>query len=217
MMICPETYYHHYLEGKTPEQIMTAIRGLKREIGRLKNVIEHPDYQPLICPSEDVQLSCMRDYLVRAKKALIDAGGVYVPSKAEVAAESLDAELAHICKVEFSIGGFFDGFTTRTYTIDGDQLHMDVEHSLMLNPPDSDEGEIEEMDKEYFLNALAGLHLGEWRKNYDPSRFGYTVLDGTQWHLYLEFDNGHKPVKFAGSNSYPYNFNRLLELFDMQL
>lgn len=45
MMICPETFYEDKLKGKTATQIMTAIRGLKQEIGRLKNVVEHPDYE----------------------------------------------------------------------------------------------------------------------------------------------------------------------------
>ena len=45
MMIGPETYYEENLKGKTAEQIMTAIRSLKREINRLKNVMEYPKYQ----------------------------------------------------------------------------------------------------------------------------------------------------------------------------
>ena len=73
--------------------------------------------------------------------------------------------------------------------------------------------EAEEMDKESFLESLADLHIGEWRKNYDLSRFGYAVLDGTQWHLYIYFSNGHRTVKIHGSNDHPYNFNRLTELF----
>ena len=31
MMISPESYYEEYLKGKTKEEIMTAIRGLKQE------------------------------------------------------------------------------------------------------------------------------------------------------------------------------------------
>ena len=33
MMISPEGYFEEYLKGKTIEQIMTAILGLKQEIG----------------------------------------------------------------------------------------------------------------------------------------------------------------------------------------
>jgi hypothetical protein len=44
MMISPEGYYEEYLKGKTKEQILTVMRGLKQEIGRLKNTMESPDY-----------------------------------------------------------------------------------------------------------------------------------------------------------------------------
>lgn len=62
MMISPEGYYEEYLKGKTAEQIMTVIRGLKQEIGHLKNTMEHPEYghEPIMHPSEDVRLWCTR-------------------------------------------------------------------------------------------------------------------------------------------------------------
>ena len=212
MMICSETYYAMHLKGKTASEIMTAIRGLKQEIGRLKKIAEHPDYQCMIHPSEGVRISCIRDYIERAKLALVEVGGTYTPSKAELKATELNANIPYVCKVEFSIGGYFGGFETRTYTIDGESVQAEYDHTLMLPPsyfyePDEDD----ELDKEGFLEGLADLHLGEWRKNYDLSRFGYEVLDGTQWHLYLYFSNGHKPLKIHGSNAYPYNFDRLLD------
>lgn len=40
-----------------------------------------------------------------------------------------------------------------------------------------------------------------------------TQCDGTQWELVFEYNNGHKPVRFDGDNSYPYNFERLEMLF----
>lgn len=69
MMISPEGYYEQYLKGKTKEQIMTAIRGLKQEIGHLKNVMEHPDYgsEAVMHPSESTRLYWTREYLKRAK------------------------------------------------------------------------------------------------------------------------------------------------------
>ena len=58
MMISPESYYEMNLQGKTAEQIMSSIRGLKNEIGHLKNVMEHPDYNSKedMCPQESTQL-----------------------------------------------------------------------------------------------------------------------------------------------------------------
>lgn len=40
MMISPESYYKEYLKGKIKEEIMTAIREVKQEIGHLKNTME---------------------------------------------------------------------------------------------------------------------------------------------------------------------------------
>ena len=45
MMISPATFYEYELKGKSPEQIMTVIRSLKRRISKLKNTIEHPEYK----------------------------------------------------------------------------------------------------------------------------------------------------------------------------
>ena len=212
MMISPETYYEENLKGKTATQILFAIRGLKQEISRLKNNIENPNYLCRMDPSEDVRLWCTRMYLERAKQALVEAGGTYVPSKAELKAEEFNANIPFISKVEFCIGGFFGGFETRTYTIEGDNIYMDDEHSLIFKPSDLGDVEIEEMDKDSFLKGLADLHIGEWCSNYDSSRWGDAVLDGTQWHLYIYYSNGHRPVKMEGSNDYPYNFDKLQEL-----
>ncbi len=54
---------------------MTAIRGLKQEIGRLKNTMEGPDYseKPIMHPSEDTRLHWTREYLKKAKQAYTEA------------------------------------------------------------------------------------------------------------------------------------------------
>ena len=212
MMICPETFYEEKLKGKTATEIMTVIRGLKQEIGRLKNIAEHPEYQCMMHPSEYVRIKCSRDYLERAKQALIEASGEYVPSAAEKKAMDFDANIPYINKVVFSIGGYFDGYETKTYTIKGDKVHTYIEHSLMLKPSNFDDGDIEPWDKEEFLEGLKNLHIGEWRRRYDSD-----ILDGTQWTLDIYFSNDHKPVKIYGSNAYPYNFNRALELFEIEI
>lgn len=214
MMISPEAYYEMNLKGKTAEQIMSVIRGLKQEIGRLKNVMEHPEYgsEPVMRPSEATQLLCTRDYLDRAKLALAEAGVVYKPSQAELKALEFDNNFPFISKIIFSIGGFFGGYESRTVSIDGDEIRINVEHSLIPTPSNLGEFEIEPLDKEEFMDELNRLHIGEWRRSYRPERFGYSYCDGTQWELEIHFSNGAKPFKSYGSNSYPYNFNEFQEL-----
>ena len=217
MMISPEGYYEAYLKGKNAAQIMTAIRGLKNEIGHLKNIMEHPDYgdRPIIYPSESTRLWCTRLYLERAKEALVAAGGTYTPSQAELKAADFEENIPAISKLVFSIGGYFGGYETRTYTFD-EYLHLDVEHSLILKPTNFNIEPDYPCSKDEFLEGLRELHIGEWRSKYDLRRFGCMVLDGTQWELEICFSNGHKPVKIYGDNAYPYNFDKFQELLGIE-
>ncbi|WP_220095908.1 hypothetical protein [Heyndrickxia coagulans] len=58
MMISTGVYDEAYLKGKTIEEILTVICGLKQEIGRLKNTMEVPGYGmvPIMHPSEETRL-----------------------------------------------------------------------------------------------------------------------------------------------------------------
>ena len=217
MMISPESYYEEYLKGKTKEEIMTAIRGLKQEIGRLKNSMEKPydGMKTVILPSEYTRIYWSREYLDIAKQAYVEAGGTYTISKSEEKAADFDANINAICKITFNIGGYFGGYSTyivelseelKAYT----KLWEDVEPLVLLD--DNKEPFI----KDTFIGALKELHIGEWRRRYSTERFGYTVCDGTQWELEFEYYNGHKPVRFDGDNSYPYNFDKFQMLFGVE-
>ena len=210
-MISPEFFYEDNLKGKTAEQIMTTIRGLKQEIGRLKNIAENPYHEITKCPTESTQIHCLQLYLERAKFAFVEAGGEYILSVAEQKAIDFENNIPYINKVEFSIGGYFDGYETRTYTIDGDKIQTHIEHSLFGKQPNSGDDEMEPLDKDEFLEKLDNLRIGEWRRRYDSD-----ILDGTQWELEIYFSSSHKPVKICGSNAYPYNFDCALELFGIE-
>lgn len=213
MMISPESYYEEYLKDKSEEQILSAIRGLKNRIGHLKNAMENPNYgtEPMIHPSEDVQISCDRLYLQRAIKALEDMGYPYKYSKAELKSIKFQNDLEYTSKITFEIGGYFQGFTEYTIEIADNSATMSSTNRLS---PERNETE-KKIDKNELLYQLSELYIGEWRKDYNPERFGIAVLDGTQWQLKLEFNNGRKPCEFSGSNSYPYNFNKLLDIFEI--
>ena len=215
MMISSEGYYEENLKGKTKEQIMSTIRGLKQEIGLLKKTMESPDYgqEAIVHPSEDTRIHWTREYLKRAKLACNQAGGKYTLSKAEEKTADFDSNMDSICKIIFSIGGFFGGY--RGYVVElSDEVKAytklwEDEEPLSLLDTDNDET----FTKATFIASIAALHIGEWRRRYSTQRFGYTVCDGTQWELEFEYNNGHKPVRFDGDNSYPYNFDRLKMLF----
>ena len=60
---------------------------------------------------------------------------------------------------------------------------MYVQHSLSIEPEEPTAEFILPVDKDDFLDELSRLYIGEWRSSYNPERFGYVVLDGTQWEL----------------------------------
>lgn len=218
MMISPESYYEEYLKGKTKEEIMTAIRGLKQEIGHLKNSMEKPydGMKTVIHPSENTCIYWSREYLDIAKQAYVEAGGTYTLSKSEEKAADFDANINAICKITFNIGGYFGGYSTYIVELSEEitaytKLWEDEEPLLLL-----DDNE-EPFTKNSYIAALKELHIGEWRRCYTTKRFGYMVLDGTQWELEFEYNNGHKPVKFDGDNSYPYNFDKFQRLFGIDV
>ena len=218
MMISPEGYYEMNIKGKSEKEILSAIRGLKTEIGHLKNTMEHPEYgsTPLVHPTESVRIWCTRLYLERAKQALLEIGVTYAPSQAEQKAQLFQSNIDYIKRIRFEIGGFFEGFEIYTVTVDEDHIHYDAEHSLMLKPFNLPDTIDYPMSKAAFLDGLRDLYIGEWRHNYNPERFGYMVLDGTQWSLEIEYTNGVKTAHYYGNNSYPYNFDKFKELFGIE-
>lgn len=205
MMLSPERYYEYNLKGKNAKQIMREIDSLKKEIRELKKTMERPAYVCLMDPGEDVQLWCTRLYLEKAKEALAEVGGIYKPDTWEVKAAEFDENILHICEIEFSIGGFFGGYEMLIYTIDGDNVYRSSQHSYSCHRVNTEAGNIIDMDTAEFLCEFAELHIGEWDSVYDDN----DILDGTQWHLEIHYSNGCEPVRFYGSNAYPYNFDKL--------
>jgi len=161
-----------------------------------------------MCPSESTRLWCTREYLERAKIALAEAGSVYKPSQSELKTIEFENNLSAISKIVFTIGGYFGGYETREISLDCGDLQVNVQHSLPIEPEET----AVPYGKDEFMDELSRLHIGEWRGSYSPERFGYVVLDGTQWELEIHYNNGAKPFKSHGTNSFPYNFNEFQEL-----
>ena len=210
MMISPETYYEMNLQGKSPKEIMEKIRSLKIQIGQLKRSIEKTD--DIVCevfPGRLTRLKCDRDYLERAIQAYEEAGGEYVRSKAEQKDHDFNEALDSMSKLVFTIGGFFCGHETRTFTISDDQVLVDVEKTMIS----MDKEEYGPYRKEEFISGIKALHIGEWKRTYND----LLVMDGTQWELDIYYNNGRRPTKISGSNAYPYNFDDLKEFLEVEM
>lgn len=207
-------YYDEILKKMDKTQVFSAIRGIKQEIGKLKRIMETPGYNSAeaAIPSESTQILWNRIYLERAKKALGNFNETYTPSKAELKAKSFDNSIDNISKITFSIGGFYDGYKTAVVDINGSEIRYELKYKFEGNTKTI----IPECDfpcsKDELLNSIRELHLGEWKVRYEKEKFGYSVRNGVQWHLLIEFSNGSKPFRVYGSGLFPYNFNELKAL-----
>lgn len=107
MMNSPEGYFEVNLKGKSQQDILKEIRSLKRKINQLKRYIEECSLEPEeMFPSQLTRLKCNREYLERAIKAYQEAGGQYIPTKAEQKSQDFDSALDSIKKLCFLLVAF---------------------------------------------------------------------------------------------------------------
>ena len=207
MMISPEAYYEECLQGKSQSAILQQIGLLKKEIKRLKKVMESDKNSPeaMIMPSPLTRIKCNREYLEMAKLVLEEAGGQYELTDEDLRDQSFNTKLAAMDRFTLEIGGFFNGYTKYKYTISGDRVLFDADHSFYLKP--SNLSVYEPFTREEFIRGIAALHIGEWKERYE----NLCVLDGTQWSISIEYEDGKEPFEISGSNAYPYNFVDLID------
>ena len=208
MMISPDSYVENELKGKTPDEVLNKIRSLQSEMSHLKNVNE---YRPcdMICPSPQVQIDVMRDYVAAAIKYYNSLGGEYKPSELEKKAAVFDSNMKYISSITVTYGGFFGGSETRTLTRDGDKIAVE---RISSKQAESDNPLYEGMNWKDLIEELTYIHMGEWKSKYENP----DVFDGTQWSVDIKYENGTQPKHFRGSNRYPYNFDRFLEIMEME-
>lgn len=116
MMISPAGYVENELKGKPAEKVLSKIRGLQREMSAIRNKVESgQDFEELfICPSPQVQIDMIREYIEAAKRYYAELGGAYLPSKKEQKVENFDSNVDNICEITVEYGGFFGGTERRT-------------------------------------------------------------------------------------------------------
>ena len=215
MMISPEMFYELHLKGKSVEETLSVIGRLKRTITKLKNKLERPFGDDVfICPSPDVQLSCNRDYLERAKMYLLELGSKYEPTPKELRAEEFNNHLCNVKRITLEFHGYC-GLPEEYQIIIVDNKVKFENKYTPIQIEDFEKNSEYLYSKEALVEGLENLHIGEWRKNYTPDRFGVFILDGTQWSLEIEFNDGYETKRIYGSNAYPYNFNKLRDIFEL--
>ncbi len=214
MMISPDSFVEMEFRGKDREKSLKVVKNLRKEIRRLKRVIEEDPYSEEfeIKPSPQTQISMSRDYLLASKAYFESQGWEYEPSKKEVKDKEFNDRLKDLESIEVYYGGYFQGGKRWSISFNGSQIVVD---SIFKHLPEFDGVDLElpsfdDMTRVEFLRKLWDIHMGEWKREYiNPD-----VLDGTQWSVEIRYNDGMKRC-FSGSNMFPYNFNEFLELMRM--
>lgn len=200
-------------EVYSPTELYSYVRGLKQKMGRLKNQLEHPDYQGSI--EEKIEaIEILRKELVLAKQVYTQKVGIYPMSKKEQAIDTFEHNLQDISKIVLTIGGFFSGYPNYVADFSDDfsiyKEYFDFKETIDLLDKFS-----QPYTKSSFLAEFHTIHVEEWDKSYSLRKFGYEILDGKQWELMIYYDDGIAPVNYSGNNHYPYNFDQLTKLFNI--
>jgi hypothetical protein len=94
-------------------------------------------------------------------------------------------------RIEFSYGGFFDGYKTFRYSNGTAAL------SKSLTPCDELTQDVSQESLEAFWQQIESIGIWDWQEEYiDPD-----ILDGAQWNLTLV--HGEREKKVYGSNMFP--------------
>lgn len=202
----------HTFENDAPTELYSRIRGLKQRIGRLKNQLEHPDYNESAAEKiEDIE--SLRKQLVLAKQMYSQKIGDYPMSNKEQAIDMFERNLQNVSKIVLTIGGFFAGYPHYVADFSDDfsvyKEYFDSKEMIHL---------LDKLNRPYtkvsFLAEFNNIHVEEWNKSYSLRKFGYEILDGTQWELKIYYSNDIASLNYSGNNHYPYNFEQLLQLFN---
>ena len=156
MMMSPESYYIG-LKGKTAEEILAELDGLRGEIAELKAATRSRNYlEPETMPGKDVQLAMALDYFEMAKKALTEAGGAYVPTEDEQRALDLDARLDGLTALEFSVSSNFTVLKSLSINFSGGKSAAEI---ISETDPLCGEGSRQNRAQAPHFRAQADSHL----------------------------------------------------------
>lgn len=199
---------YNELQGKREGQINWHIRKIKADIRRTINELEIPRWDVCEAKADEIKklakenLNSLRKNLGFAIKALEDSGYEYNLDRITQRVTEFNEELSSLSEVVLKYGCAETGYKT----IKAEVTEEVVKLSLSEN---SLEYKKLTVDKVKFINSLKTLSIGEWKRNYDLSEYGYCYFDGESWCLSFYYTDGKSKV-FGGKSIYPYKFEGLI-------
>ena len=205
-----ELFINHIV-GKSVEEIKKEIDKLHRRNLSLIRTIENPcktEKQAAKIKQIKQEISEIYSAIVVAKLYLYERHNEAYTKRGDERAFIFRSNLPYVSEIELHISSFFSPKQPVTITFDGDKV-------IKTTYEWYNEGQtVLEMSKDDFLANMVDLNIGYWKKDYNPDRYGCLIEDGEQWSLTIKWSFG-KEMVYTGSNAYPYNFEELCALFQV--
>ena len=204
MLISAECYYDMYIKDKDVSVVKGEADTLRREISRLKRIIEFPsyEYEAHPYPDERMQLEACREYLSCAKKALATLGAE-CDTKEELAAKAIEDNNDKILSLVLEMGSKLEGVY---------ELSVSDELCTVTKNTCTERITVKTMTAAEVSEGLNSLHLGEWHEEYKSEDVGSQVSLTDNWRVSIIYKGGIPPRSFYGTGVYPYNFDTLCQL-----
>lgn len=196
------------LHATSTDKIRELVALIKNDIDEIKWVAERPEGCLVKAISKKVkrQIEKRREIITIFKTELTKRDEAIKESVGEEMARSFDHAIPKISKLELSIKAMAGSYKERR--------RITIGRYIVLEKNDK-ERKLLALSRDEFFNELRSLYLGEWRRYYDPCQYGKLYLDGVDWCLCVEWVNGQKEF-WIGDNLYPYNFQELLRLMEIE-
>ena len=210
-------YYEKNLKGKDKKQILLVIRALKYTISQIKNMMEHPGYSSYsdlyYIDKERIQIA--RSCLEKAKEELIAVGGTYTLSPTELKDQDFQENVEFINRISLQYKiSWLNSEETYIAVLKDDKFHIKSRRPINIPNWDGTEKEDYIVGKQFFLESMRDLHIGEWKTKYMFKNFNDVDVSAEPWELNIEFSNGHNSVRIQGVGAEPYNIHQLKSLMD---
>ena len=212
MRLIKNDYYEEEFRYKNRDELLRSITGLKNEIEQLKNILEHPSYTidpDIEMPDYKARLLFARESLKRAIGVLIQGGGIKEVSKEDINSQNFEECTPYINELSLRIENIITGSVLYTAKLESNIFRLKAKYSFLDN-----EDDVASITKQEFIEKISDLHIGEWRRNYSLSRFGYPDNEEAHWDLEISFSTDDPPVRIHGAGVHPYNYNNLLGMFN---
>ena len=218
MMLSPESFMEHCINGKTYEEAVAVLDEMRSESERLEKLLKENPFsdEVMVRPSPDTVISFYKIYFRYVKKYFEEKGWDYSFPETVIADERFNKRLDDLTSVSLAIGPCFRCQELNMVIFDGEKListFPDRRSGDEDGPAGNDDSSPDrgKVDRGEFIAKLKDLHIGEWDEEYHD----LLVLDGTEWEAEFKFGDGRKKV-FMGSNSYPVNFEDFMELMGVE-